>query len=158
LLHADQVASGEDPHALPERGTADTELARELVLGADPIAWLQAAALDICAELSSDLLARVRPEPVEASSRRRRLLARGPAHGTSTARPRIEPARSSSRTSLTASSGWVCTTSRTRPAACSSISSHRSIHRPTRLATTDCSCPTSAPEGTVTVPPKPITA
>src|SRR5581483_8597074 len=85
-----------------------------------------------------------RREAVLAERVERRVAHRAPAHGTSTARPRMAPSRSIPRTSLIASSGCVCTRSVTRPAACSWISSYRSVQLPTRLPTTDFSSTTRA--------------
>ena len=59
----------QQPQALAQRGAADAQLARELLLSADPIAGLEAFALQVAADLERDLMARVDTRGSEAQAR-----------------------------------------------------------------------------------------
>ena len=79
---ADQVRGGEQPQALAQRRAADAELGRELLLGADPVARLQALALEVAADLERDLMARVDARGREARTRGARRRRTSRAHPT----------------------------------------------------------------------------
>jgi hypothetical protein len=58
--HADELRGRQQAQRLAQRGPADPELVRQLLLGADAVARAEVAFLEVAADLAGDLLARAR--------------------------------------------------------------------------------------------------